>query len=256
MTVPATAPDAAEIARLEAQFFTCWPADETVEHEGWRMRATRGVSDRANSVHAAAWTGGDLDADIDAAEAFYAAKGLPATFMMIPGAQPEGLDARLEARGYARTKETRVCLGDPARVAALDAPETVSIDLAGDQSAEWADAYTRDANPADLAIRAEIMGRVAVPRLYVLAREGAAPAGLGMGVLRGDTAVVQGMRTLPDARGRGVARAVLAAIGRWAMSMDAARMALQVEVANPAANALYAAAGFEEVYRYAYRIRR
>ncbi|MCP1336117.1 GNAT family N-acetyltransferase [Futiania mangrovi] len=256
MAAPAGPLDAAEIARLEEQFFTCWPADETVEHEGWRMRATRGVSDRANSVYAAAWTGGDLDAAIGAAEGFYTARGLPATFMMMPVTQPKDLDGRLAARRYVRAKETRVCLGDPARVAALVAPDAVSIDLASDRGAEWAEAYARDANAADLAVRAEIMGRVPVPRLYVLAREGAAPVGLGMGVLRGDTAVVQGMRTLPDARGRGVGRAVLAAIGRWAVSMEAARMALQVEVENAAANALYAAAGFEEAYRYAYRVRR
>ena len=47
---PCTPPELAEIARLEHLAFAAWPAEEVVAVEGWRLRAMRGVTRRANSV--------------------------------------------------------------------------------------------------------------------------------------------------------------------------------------------------------------
>jgi ribosomal protein S18 acetylase RimI-like enzyme len=64
---------------------------------------------------------------------------------------------------------------------------------------------------------------------------------------------VFGMATLPQARGKGSARTVLAALADWAGAHKADRMYLQVEWDNILAFRLYDRAGFGEVCSYHYR---
>lgn len=66
---------------------------------------------------------------------------------------------------------------------------------------------------------------------------------------------VFGMATLPRARGRGVAGAVLAALSEWAADHRIERAYLQVECANAAALRLYERAGFTELRRFHFRTR-
>ncbi len=61
------------------------------------------------------------------------------------------------------------------------------------------------------------------------------------------------MATIPRARGKGTARAVLAALADWAGSHEAHGMYLQVERDNAPALRLYDRAGFDEVCGYHYR---
>lgn len=61
------------------------------------------------------------------------------------------------------------------------------------------------------------------------------------------------MATLPGARGKGAARAVLAALAHWAAGQGADSMYLQVERDNAPAARLYDRAGFSELCAYHYR---
>ncbi|MQA27944.1 MAG: GNAT family N-acetyltransferase, partial [Micromonosporaceae bacterium] len=64
---------------------------------------------------------------------------------------------------------------------------------------------------------------------------------------------VFGMATLPEARGKGAARDVLAAVADWAGAHRADRMYLQVERDNIPALRLYERTGFSEICGYHYR---
>jgi ribosomal protein S18 acetylase RimI-like enzyme len=61
------------------------------------------------------------------------------------------------------------------------------------------------------------------------------------------------MLTVPEARRRGAARAILAALARWGANRGATRAYLQVEHDNAPARALYEASGFLPAYDYHYR---
>jgi ribosomal protein S18 acetylase RimI-like enzyme len=63
------------------------------------------------------------------------------------------------------------------------------------------------------------------------------------------------MATLPSARRRGCAQAVLAAIGAWAATQGCSHLYLQVETANARAVALYEGFGFGVAGRYHLRIK-
>jgi len=61
------------------------------------------------------------------------------------------------------------------------------------------------------------------------------------------------MYTLAEARRRGHARTLLAAMAGWALAQGAAHAYLQVERDNPAALTVYRRAGFTTVHGYHYR---
>jgi N-acetylglutamate synthase len=63
------------------------------------------------------------------------------------------------------------------------------------------------------------------------------------------------MVTAPQARRRGAAGQVLAAIAAWAAQQSAPRLYLQVEQSNVPATQLYRACGFTEIATYHYRVR-
>ena len=58
--------------------------------------------------------------------------------------------------------------------------------------------------------------------------------------------------TRPEARKRGLARALMSALLEWCGSNGGKHAYLQVEAANVAACSLYASLGFEDLYRYTY----
>jgi ribosomal protein S18 acetylase RimI-like enzyme len=101
-----------------------------------------------------------------------------------------------------------------------------------------------------------MLRRVVRPSGYVCVLTEAGVVAAGRAVAEAGWAGVFGMATLPAARGRGAARAVLAALAGWAAKQGAERMYLQVEPDNAAAWRLYERAGFTELCRYHYRTAR
>ncbi|MEU4780043.1 GNAT family N-acetyltransferase [Micromonospora sp. NPDC023633] len=68
----------------------------------------------------------------------------------------------------------------------------------------------------------------------------------------GDTAELKRMYTAPEARGRGVARAVLAAVERSAREHGRKRIVLECGDKQPEAIALYTAAGYDRIPNFGY----
>src|SRR4051812_44425442 len=114
---------------LEIVADRAWPARQSGALGGWRLNASDGWSLRIN----ACWPLGEPDRPIDeaieAAEAFYAARYLPARFKLSDGAVvPANLSEHLRARGYRPTHGTLVMVGEASGMiaGATDAAVTVS----------------------------------------------------------------------------------------------------------------------------------
>src|SRR5512139_756147 len=88
-----------------------WPATHREAFDGWWLRHAGGVTKRANSVLAAAEPVDPAGA-IEAAERFYAERGLPAVFSLSPRSPPDRLDDLLAARGYALVDPTLIMTAD------------------------------------------------------------------------------------------------------------------------------------------------
>src|SRR5262249_23170868 len=142
------------VAAIERAAFAAWPADDVAPLDGWWCRAMCGVSRRANSVWLSeADSALPVAERIDRVEAWYAARGLPATFQVTPLARPTDLDAVLEQRKYridapvsiqvARAGALREPLRDGIRVHVEDTPSNAWFEISAHRGrfAKVADVY-------------------------------------------------------------------------------------------------------------------
>jgi GNAT superfamily N-acetyltransferase len=248
----------ADLAReLEAVAARAWPALEEQRLGGWRLRASGGVTHRGNSV----WPNSDdgtlkLDDKLSAVEAFYAARGLPASYQMTLAAQPAGLDAALEARGYRLETPCLVMVADAAAVLAR-AGGGAGVSVAEEPGADWLGAWVGldGAKPGEAEARTAFLGRTGLPLAFASASIDSKVAAVGAAALDSGWLGVFGMATQPAFRRRGLARAVLGALAAWGAARGAGRLYLQVIEANAPARALYDEAGFVRGYAYHYRER-
>jgi ribosomal protein S18 acetylase RimI-like enzyme len=250
-----------------------WPAPERENigsgRPGWIARAANGVTQRANSVYA---VGGVADpaAAIAVAERWYAERGLPALFQLSDG---DGeLLALLQERGYAARSETLVLAAGIAevttRLAALPRPVSLPVALpaalplsvretpddewldlwwsvdgrGGADEREWARRIVTGGEAIYVTVRDE-QGAASVGRLALVEHDGTGWGGL------------YALATRADARGRGHARAVIAALLDAATRRDMHAVWLQVTASNETARRLYDGLGFRQVARYRYLAR-
>ena len=254
---------------LEELAFRGWSALRTERVDGWVLRDSAGATRRGNSV----WPHDDV-ADLPAALArvdrFYARAGRPAIVQLSPASRPGGLRTALDAAGYAPEQgPTDVCVADLAGVLAgaaglaeRAAPPAdlrrspVRVEVADTPDDRWLDVCAAGGMSMFSRHRAAsvaVLDRIRTPAVYVTATLDGAPVGAGRGVADGAWFGVYSMATLPAARGRGAATAVIAALAGWAAGAGASRAFLQVEQQSTAARRIYAALGFLPVYRYTYR---
>lgn len=262
--------------RAEEAGLNALPAPRQVLLDGWLLRFADGCTRRANSVNPV-WPGpgrGDPDARIRACAALYAAQGLPCLFR-VPSFLPPGLDAALDAHGYAPPEgETRILFrpnpdargaddaGAGGAGAGGDGAGTGGVELAeGRPGAEWLDAQARIAGDVERVARArrDMLACLAIPAAFGAVRPdgpGTPMASLAYVAVHDGLACLNMVATDPAARRRGLSRRVLRALLAWAREAGAEGACLQVAAGNAAAVALYEGLGFRtELYRYHYRRR-
>lgn len=222
---------------------------EYVEHlDGWWLRLAPNCSWWVGTVLPHGDAGPDeLARRVRKAEDFYDRHGLAARFQVSPGACPDGLDTFLADRGYGRGG--RISLQAASTGCVLEQMSTGSVRVRVDDrpTVDWFTAW-HAVNGQDGEW--DLLGRVKQPSAYASVIVGTEVVAVGRAVTDDGWAGVFGMATLPSARGKGAARAVLAALAGWAREQAADRMYLQVEYENDAAVGLYSRAGFEEMCGY------
>ena len=227
-----------------------WPALEREQLGGWTLRAAGGVTNRANSV----LTSGvvpEVESAVDRAERWYHERGLPAVFQVSP-ASPPALAAELGRRGYREHSRTDILVADREEVAATAPAAEVSVAAA--PPAGWLDAWWAVDGRGGDAER-DIAGRILSggPALYAWASAAdATPIAVARLALVDDWAGLYAVATLPEARRRGLARALAVALANEAGGRGVRRLWLQVLADNAAAHALYAGLGFRPASHYAY----
>ncbi len=262
MTAAAGDPSACagELAEIEREAFAAWPAEEIAPLDGWRLRFSRGVTRRANSVWPNEVEGAlSIDARIDRAESFYAARGATCAFQVGPLSRPGGLDEVLSARGYRLEAPVAVEVAHAGDLAAAAEAPGVRVFVEPRLFEGWFELSARRGRFAEVQdVYRALLDRLAGRALFALAERGGEPAAVGLGVVGvagGPWLGLFSLLTLPAQRRRGCGRAIVAALARAGHGRGAERVYLQVERDNEAARALYGRLGFVPRYGYHYRIR-
>lgn len=215
--------------------------------DGWLLRATPDMPfSRCNSV---AVLGGDdvaaLDRRLAVAADFAQRHRIALKLQVSAGAHP-ATDAELARRGFGTDDRTVVEVA-PAGAATERAGRGwgPSVSVAERGVPTLPDPRTR--------AYGRLFARIGPRSALATATLDGRVAGVGFGVVERGWLGVYGMATLPHARRRGVATAVIGALSAWARDHGADHAYLQVEEHNQPARALYDRLGFHPSHTYHYR---
>ncbi len=244
-----SSPDLSQVRRLEELAFAAWPALETRDVAGWRLRLSGGYTKRANSINA---LGRDAQVDgstLDGLEAAYRERHQLPAWRLTPLAPPAIADL-LAARGYRPIERSllQVCPLQPGFAAA---PE---VSIQPEPSAAWLDAFATysPVRPEHRATMRRMLASIAAPAGFAFVEEAGQPMAMAIGAVQGDHMGLFDVLVMPRARRRGLARKVTESLYAWAWRHGARFAYLQVVATNEAAMPLYAAQGFRTVYDYEY----
>jgi ribosomal protein S18 acetylase RimI-like enzyme len=250
---------ALSVEDLQRVMVGAWPPMQLERLGDWVLRASRGFTQRANSVVTVGSPGMPVAAAFDVVERWYAGRGLPPNLTV---AGPLGSDlagdpvgAEALARGYAARVPTITLTASARQVAERTRPQSaaaegvVALEVAGELTDAWFAAYRAYRDVEEAAARAVLTGSPS--QAFATARDGnATVVGIGrLGVADGWGGVAA-MWVAPPARRRGVASAVLAALAREALAHGAASLHLQTDSDNAAALAFYEGRGFGRHHQY------
>jgi N-acetylglutamate synthase len=244
---PSCTPRVAELERLAAR---TWRGLEEEPYGDWLLRAGGGFTGRANSVLVLGSPPEPIDRAVATVTRWYEDRGLlPRAYVPSPGG--EDADAALERAGWSRLEDNLVL------TAPLDgwAAPHVAVALAPLPDDAWLAGYRYRGTPLPPVAR-EILVNADEP-VFASVRSAGEPAPLAAvarGVRAGTLLVVTAVTVDERHRRKGLATAVMAALGAWARDRGADSCLLQVASSNVPALALYERLGFTEHHRYHYRL--
>jgi GNAT superfamily N-acetyltransferase len=243
--------DNTAIRALEERAFNAWPALQSVHCNGWLFRFSEGLTRRANSVNALAPTGHFLET-LDLAETLYGQRRLATIFRLSPLAGDEA-DGSLHRAGYRHVDETHVMTIALEGNFRIDPDVTVEAEPTPSWSAGFAAA--NGITPQMRGVHDRMLASILMPAGYATVLEDGKPIAYGLAVVERGMVGLFDIVTVPEARRHGAGRLLVRSLLAWGSLQGATAAYLQVFGTNEAARRLYSGFGFQEAYRYHYRVR-
>ena len=239
----------AEIRSMEERAFRGWPALESRDDAGWRLRFSSGYTKRANSINSLSIYSDVSPETVARLEAAYRERGLPPVWRLTPLA-PAGIAARLAGYRTIERSFVQVC---PLPAGAVAYPE---VEVQPAPSTAWREAFARHSpvRPEHRVTMERMLAAIAAPVGFAFVEEAGQPMAMAIGAVDGDHMGLFDVLVMPAARRRGLARKVTESLYAWARGQGARFAWLQVVATNEAALPLYAAQGFRTAYAYEYRV--
>jgi N-acetylglutamate synthase len=243
--------DLAGVGRLEELAFRGWPALESRDVAGWRLRFAGGYTKRANSINALSQDAETDPATIQELEAAYRARGQPPIWRLSPLAPPAIAEV-LAAPFYRTIERSLLQVGPLGGGFAVD-PD---VQIHPQPTPAWLEAFSAHSpvQPQHRDAMRCLLAAIAPPVGFAFVEAEGRPMAMAIGVVQGDHMGLFDVLVMPHARRRGLARRVTESLYAWAGRRGARFAYLQVVAANQAARALYGAQGFRTIYEYEYRL--
>ncbi|MCZ2850395.1 GNAT family N-acetyltransferase [Modestobacter sp. VKM Ac-2978] len=239
------------VPELELLAARGWQALAEERLGDWLLRAGGGFTGRANSALVVGDPGLPLPEAVAAVTRWYDDRGLRPS-AQLPGVQSRRADAAFDAAGWTRDEDVLVLTAPVGR----SAEPAVPVDLSPTPDDAWLAGYRHRGAALPPVARQVLTSAADVVFASVRLDPAPAPlAAVARGALTDGWLGVTAVTVAEEHRRRGLATAVMAALGRWAAERGAHSVYLQVTAGNAAARALYRQAGFIEHHRYHYRHR-
>jgi GNAT superfamily N-acetyltransferase len=249
-TVPDTAVPLIGVPDLERLAARSWRGLEEMPYGDWLLRAGGGFTGRSNSVLVVGDPPDALPAAVETVTAWYTARGVRPR-AQLPGPGAADADAALDQAGWARGEDNLVLTAPLSDWAAPD----VRVELAPLPDTAWLAGYRYRGAPLP-GVAYDVLVRAEAP-VFASVRSApppAPPAAVARGVVVDGWLCVTAVTVDEGHRRRGLATAVMAALGTWARGRGAHSCLLQTAGDNAPAVALYERLGFTEHHRYHYRL--
>lgn len=227
-----------------------WPAPEQAHLGEWLLRAAAGWTARGNSALPLGDPGRTLHAAVDAVEAWYSDRGL-APKITVPDPVGGRITAELTRRGWAPAPPTLVQTAALSDVVSAT-PGHVEVRLDAAPPDTWLAAVAGYKGTLPDTARRIITGVPLARYAGSYAADGS-PLAVGRGVIADGHPEWLGISLVtvdPAYRRRGLGRAIVGSLARWAVQAGATCAYLQVEERNTAAVAMYAPLGFSTHHAY------
>jgi N-acetylglutamate synthase len=235
-------------AEIERHARPGWLADSEPLGE-WTLRAAAGFTGRANSCHAVGDPGLPIAAAAERIVGFAARHDIAPMAMVVAGSAEEGA---LRGLGWADTYvPTSVLVARLADVLG-ERPTSDAVHVTETLDDAWLTAYGRSRPlPADLAVVRRILDSNP-PRAFAAIAVGRELAAIGRGHLSGDWLGVAAVWVDAEHRRRGLATAIMTALGHWAARRGARYVYVQVDRENQVALTAYQRLGLRPHHDYLY----
>lgn len=237
---------------LEELSMNAWPALQTELYDGWVLRYANGYTKRANSVNPIYPSSLPTHEKIAYCERCYESRGLPVVFKLTQ--ESEAIDKALEEQGYRLIDEVSV------RVLALDQWEPVdeTVDVHAGFDPAWLDHQFRLSghhSDTNLATAAQMLQHLRQETFYATKIADGSQAACGLGVMERGYIGIFDIIVASVHRRKGFGKEMMNALLNHGKQSGAHYAYLQVVAGNTPAENLYASLGFQEAYRYWYRVK-
>jgi ribosomal protein S18 acetylase RimI-like enzyme len=249
-----------DVESLERATLDAVAPQHALELPGWLVPIDHSTIGRATSAVPLSHTGmHTLRAhamQVSDIEACYVNLQRPPCFRVADVAGLAGVHLALDQAGYAAQQPTLTLVGQTKRVldqALANRPaDTPQVVVSASPNDAWQAVYLAAGfDPTDGAQRIAALSR-STTVLYASINGPNGPLAAGTASFSRGWASVHGMRTVPQARGQGLARHIISSLARLACSRGLERVFLQVEESNAGALSLYQHLGFKVAWRYHY----
>ena len=240
--------------RLEEMALNASGAPHSLVYDGWLLGYRPGTTKRLRCVNPLYASTLALAEKIEYCIAFYGAVGLPAIFRMLPFSQPPELDDVLERAGWRSFERTTVLHAALTDVPTPPLPE-IAVEVIEPPAWEPLAAHLLRIDAEALPSFIARASAHPLPHAGALLRQDGEVVACGLLKLENRHAGLFAVHTAEPWRGRGFARAVVAALLAEAQRRGAQTAYLQVTAENAPALALYRRFGFVAAHDYWYRAR-
>lgn len=232
-----------------------WPSLSTLFVDGWVLRFADGCTKRANSIQPIYTSTLDIHEKIKTCEQLYERNGLPTVFKITPFIHPENLDNILDEKGYSLLDRTSI---QTRSLDGLKTPQHSDVRIDTYATNSWLNSFCRinsvDEKKGSTMTRMLSNIRTTTGYISLLVNDQVVACGLGV-VERGYIGLYD-IVTDKQHRNQGLAEQLILHLLHWGKAQGAEFSYLAVVVNNAPAWRLYEKLGYEEIYRYWYRVKK